>query len=163
MAKRLLAACALFAGALSAAAAALAQDKPAVPAGPPANTESAAPPEAGAASAQTGQATPSQSGQGPLQPGAQPQPGQTPPARLIKHRSEPHTAERTHPHPLDERCRPLKDELEAALQKPGNAHRLFQARLAHNAGNRLCREGHPDRGMAEFQRGLSYLQENPHP
>jgi hypothetical protein len=86
-----------------------------------------------------------------------------PPARLIKRKSEPRPPERAHPRPLDERCRPPKDQLEAALQKPGNAHRLFQARLAYNAGNRLCRDGHAERGMAEFQRGLSYLQENPHP
>jgi hypothetical protein len=88
---------------------------------------------------------------------------QTPPARLIKPRTEPHPVERAHPRPLDERCRPLKDQLEAELQRPGNAHRIFQARLAHNAGNRLCREGRVDRGMAEFQRGLSLLQDTSHP
>jgi hypothetical protein len=88
-------------------------------------------------------------------------PSNQPTARLIKPRGDTHAADRPRPRPLDERCRPLKDQLEAALQKPGDAHRVFQARLAHNAGNRLCREGHADRGMAEFQRGLSYFQENP--
>jgi hypothetical protein len=90
-----------------------------------------------------------------------------PPARLIKPRATAHAE--THPtdhtirqHPLDDRCRPLKDQLEVALQKPGNQHRLFQARVAHNAGARLCREGHADKGIAEMQRGLSYLQETPH-
>ncbi len=90
-----------------------------------------------------------------------------PPARLIKPRAPAHTE--THPtdhsvrqHPLDDRCRPLKDQLELALQKPGNQHRLFQARVAHNAGTRLCRDGHADKGIAEMQRGLSYLQETPH-
>ena len=90
-----------------------------------------------------------------------------PPARLIKPRAtahvEAHPVDRTvHQHPLDDRCRPLKDELELALQKPGNQHRLFQARVANNAGTRLCRDGHPDKGIAEMQRGLSYLQETPH-
>ncbi len=85
----------------------------------------------------------------------------SPPARLIKpHPAHPeaHPVERPH-HPLDERCKPLKDQLELALQKPGNQRRLFQAKVAHNAGTRFCREGHPDKGMAEFQRGLSYLQD----
>jgi hypothetical protein len=85
----------------------------------------------------------------------------SPPARLIKPhppRSDARPVERAH-HPVDERCKPLKEQLELALQKPGNQHRLFQARLAHNAGTRFCREGHPDKGMAEFQRGLSYLQD----
>ncbi len=109
---------------------------------------------------------------GPLSPpgsGASPQaivPGaaaQNPPARLIKRRSDQRPAERPHAHPLDERCKAPREELEAALQKPGNAHRLFQARLALNAGSRLCRDGHAERGMAEFQRGLSYIQENAHP
>jgi len=63
---------------------------------------------------------------------------------------------------LDDRCKPLKEQLEGALQKPGNQHRLFQAKLAHNAGTRFCREGHPDRGIAEFQRGLSYLEDPSH-
>ncbi len=90
-----------------------------------------------------------------------------PPARLIRPRatshSEAHPAEHTvHQHPLDDRCRPLKDQLELALQKPGNQHRLFQARVAHNAGTRLCREGHADKGIAEMERGLSYLQETSH-
>ena len=89
---------------------------------------------------------------------------QPPPARLIKpktQRGDTRPAERTR-RPLDERCKPLKDQLDLALQKPGNQHRLFQARLAHNAGARLCREGHADKGIAELQRGLSYLQETPH-
>lgn len=91
-----------------------------------------------------------------------------PPARLIKPRAtvhaDTHAADHNavHQHPLDDRCRPLKDQLELALQKPGNQHRLFQARVAHNAGTRLCREGHADKGIAEMQRGLSYLQETPH-
>ncbi len=87
-----------------------------------------------------------------------------PPARLIKPRTG-HTEARPaaeHARPLDDRCRPLKDELEQALLKPGNAHKQFQARVAHNAGTRLCREGHPEKGMAEFERGLSYLQDTPH-
>ncbi|HTJ63356.1 MAG TPA: hypothetical protein VL899_06060 [Alphaproteobacteria bacterium] len=93
--------------------------------------------------------------------GATPADVQPPPARLIKPkapRGDAHPVERTR-HPLDERCKPLKDQLDLALQKPGNQHRLFQARLAHNAGSRLCREGHADKGIAELQRGLSYLQE----
>ena len=88
--------------------------------------------------------------------------GTSPPARLIKPhppRGEPHPVERPR-HPVDDRCKPLKEQLELALQKAGNQRRLFQARLAHNAGTRFCREGHPDKGMAEFQRGLSYLQEH---
>jgi hypothetical protein len=89
----------------------------------------------------------------------------TPPARLIRQHPahpDPHPVERAH-HPVDDRCKPLKDQLEAALTKPGNQHRLFQAKLAHNAGTRFCREGHPDKGMAEFQRGLSYLQDTTSP
>jgi len=85
----------------------------------------------------------------------------SPPARLIKPhpaRPETHPVERAH-RPVDDRCKPLKDQLELALQKPGNQRRVFQARLAHNAGTRFCREGHADKGMAEFQRGLSYLQD----
>jgi hypothetical protein len=85
---------------------------------------------------------------------------QNPPAaRLIKPRADARPVERVRPKPapLDERCRALKDQLEGALQKHPNAHRVFQARLAHNAGTRLCREGQPERGMAEFQKGLSYL------
>jgi len=106
----------------------------------------------------------------PTNPGAATTPGEgpsPPPARLIKPRATTHTE--THPvehtshqHPLDDRCRPLKDQLELALQKPGNQHRLFQARVAHNAGSRLCREGHAEKGIAEMQRGLSYLQETSH-
>jgi len=85
---------------------------------------------------------------------------QNPPAaRLIKPRPDARPVERVRPKPapLDERCRALKDQLEGALQRSANAHRVFQARLAHNAGTRLCREGQPERGMAEFQKGLSYL------
>ncbi|MDB5396108.1 MAG: hypothetical protein JWM91_3614 [Rhodospirillales bacterium] len=87
-----------------------------------------------------------------------------PPARLIKPRPrhvETHPAERIR-HPLDDRCRPLKDQLELELQKNGNQRRQFQARLAHNAGTRLCREGRAEKGIAELQRGLSYLQDFPH-
>jgi hypothetical protein len=91
---------------------------------------------------------------------------QTPPvARLIKPRpghTDTHPVERIHPRPLDERCHPLKDQLELELQKTGNQRRLFQARLALNAGTRFCREGRADKGIAEFQRGLSYLQDVPH-
>ena len=100
----------------------------------------------------------------PAQPSATTDGASSPPARLIKPhppRTETHPVERPH-HPVDERCKPLKDELELALQRPGNQHRLFQAKLAHNAGTRFCREGHADKGMAEFQRGLSYLQDVPH-
>ena len=102
--------------------------------------------------------------------GAAPVRAQTPPdtpppaARLIKPRPghiESHSTERVR-HPLDDRCRPLKDQLELALQKNGNQRRLFQAKLAHNAGNRLCREGRAEKGIAEFERGLSYLQDVPH-
>ena len=88
----------------------------------------------------------------------------SPPARLIKPhppRTDARPVERLR-HPVDERCKPLKEQLELALQKPGNQRRLFQAKVAHNAGTRFCREGHPDKGMAEFQRGLSYLQDTPH-
>lgn len=93
--------------------------------------------------------------------------GPPPPARLIKPRATTHETTHAvdhtvHQHPLDDRCRPLNDQLELALQKPGNQHRLFQARVAHNAGTRLCRDGHADKGIAEMQRGLSYLQETPH-
>ena len=98
-----------------------------------------------------------------VQPSAPVDP-QLPPARLIKPHpphTDAHPVERAR-HPLDDRCKPLKDQLESALTKPGNQHRLFQAKLAHNAGTRFCREGHPDRGMAEFQRGLSYLQDTSH-
>lgn len=93
-----------------------------------------------------------------------PDPGAPPAARLIKPRPG-HTEARPAEHvrrPLDDRCRPLKDQLELELQKTGNQRRLFQARLAHNAGSRLCREGRADKGIAEFQRGLSYLQDVPH-
>ena len=88
----------------------------------------------------------------------------SPPARLIKPhppRTDAHPVERPR-HPVDDRCKPLKEQLELALQKPGNQRRLFQAKVAHNAGTRFCREGHADKGMAEFQRGLSYLQDTPH-
>jgi hypothetical protein len=104
----------------------------------------------------------------PIAPQVQPpvaaDPQSPPPARLIKPHpahTDAHPVERAH-RPVDDRCKPLKDQLEAALQKPGNQHRVFQAKLAHNAGTRFCREGHPDRGMAEFQRGLSYLQDTSH-
>ncbi len=93
-----------------------------------------------------------------------PTPQSPPPARLIKPHpahTDAHPVERPH-HPVDDRCKPLKDQLELALQKPGNQHRLFQAKLAHNAGTRFCREGHPDKGIAEFQRGLSYLEDTSH-
>ena len=153
MAKRLLTAWAILAGGLMTGQAAIATDLSVSP--PPAAAVQAAQPDGSAPATQPVQPGTGQSGQAP--------PAQTPPARLIKKRGEAHATERTHPHPLDERCKPLEDDLEAALQKPGNAHRLFQARLAHNAGNRLCRDGHPERGIAELQRGLSYLQENPHP
>jgi hypothetical protein len=92
----------------------------------------------------------------PLQP--------IPPARLIKPRvghTDAHPATDHPRRPLDDRCRPLKEQLELELQKPGNTHKQFQARVAHNAGSRLCREGSPEKGMAEFQRGLSYLQDTP--
>jgi hypothetical protein len=118
----------------------------------------------GVAAAQTQVAQP-QSQATPAQPPAAADGASTPPARLIKPHpahTEAHPAERPR-HPVDDRCKPLKDELELALQRPGNQHRLFQAKLAHNAGTRFCREGHADKGMAEFQRGLSYLQDaSPH-
>jgi len=88
----------------------------------------------------------------------------SPPARLIKPhppRTDARPVERPH-RPVDDRCKPLKEQLEMALQRPGNQRRLFQAKLAHNAGTRFCREGHADKGMAEFQRGLSYLQDTAH-
>jgi hypothetical protein len=88
---------------------------------------------------------------------------QQPAARLIKPKTghvDTHPAERVR-RPVDDRCRPLKDQLELALQKNGNQRRLFQAKLAHNAGTRLCREGRAEKGIAEFQRGLSYLQDVP--
>ncbi len=87
-----------------------------------------------------------------------------PAARLIKPRPghiDAHPTERVR-RPLDDRCRPLKDQLELELQKNGNSRRQFQAKLAHNAGSRLCREGRADKGIAELQRGLSYLQDVPH-
>jgi hypothetical protein len=99
-----------------------------------------------------------------VQPAAPADPQSPPPARLIKPHpahTDAHPVERPH-HPVDDRCKPLKDQLETALTKPGNQHRLFQAKLAHNAGTRFCREGHPDRGIAEFQRGLSYLEDTSH-
>lgn len=90
---------------------------------------------------------------------------QNPPARLIRPRAEPRPAERIRPRlePVDERCRLLKEQLEGALLRSPNSHRVFQARLAHNAGTRLCREGQVERGMAEFQKGLSYFPEYHHP
>ena len=94
---------------------------------------------------------------------------QTPPAAsLIKPRSgkaDPHSGERVRPKagPIDDRCKPLKNELESALQRQDNARRNFQARLAHNAGSRLCRVGQAEKGMAEFRKGLSYLEDRHHP
>jgi hypothetical protein len=88
----------------------------------------------------------------------------SPPARLIKPhppRADARPAERPR-RPVDDRCKPLKEQLELALQKAGSQRRLFQAKLAHNAGTRFCREGHAEKGMAEFQRGLSYLQGTSH-
>ncbi len=96
-------------------------------------------------------------------------PQNTPPARLIRPRpgkTDARPIERPYarPGPLDERCRPLRDQLEAALlSRPGNGRRAQQARVAHNAGARFCREGNPDRGIAEFQRGLAILQGQSHP
>jgi hypothetical protein len=91
-----------------------------------------------------------------------------PPARLIRRPSRPELrpevrpVERPRPpHPLDDRCRPLKEQLEAELQRSPAARRAFQARVASNAGSRFCREGHPERGIAEFERGLSYLRQGP--
>jgi hypothetical protein len=86
-----------------------------------------------------------------------------PPARLIRPRPgrvelRPIERIRPRPFPLDERCRFLKEQLEASLLAPASPRRVFQARVAHNAGARLCREGEPEKGMAEFQKGLSYLQ-----
>jgi hypothetical protein len=115
----------------------------------------------GVAVAQT-QVTTTTTPQTPSSVAADPQ--SPPAARLIKPHpahSDAHPAERAR-HPVDDRCKPLKDQLELALQKPSNQHRLFQAKLAHNAGTRFCREGHPDRGLAEFQRGLSFLQDTSH-
>jgi len=147
MAKLLLFVCALIAGGF---AVAQAQTTPTQPT--PAQSASTQPAAAQAAIA-------------PAQPPATPDPQSPPAARLIKPRpghSETHpAAERPH-HPVDDRCKPLKDQLELGLQKPGNQHRLFQARLAHNAGTRFCREGHADKGIAEFERGLSYLQDTSH-
>jgi len=94
---------------------------------------------------------------------------QNPPAaRLIKPRSgkaDSHQGERTRPKagPLDERCKALKQELENALQQQDNGRRNFQARLAHNAGARLCRVGQAEKGMAEFRKGLSYLEDKHRP
>ena len=117
----------------------------------------------GVAAAQT-QTAESASPGTPAQPPASADGAATPPARLIKPHpahTEAHPVERAH-RPVDDRCKPLKDQLELELQKPGNQRRLFQAKLAHNAGTRFCREGHADKGMAEFQRGLSYLQDTAH-
>jgi hypothetical protein len=48
-----------------------------------------------------------------------------------------------------------------ALDQPTRATRgkVLQAKFARNAGTRLCREGQADKGLAEFQKGLSYLEE----
>jgi hypothetical protein len=88
---------------------------------------------------------------------------QPPNARLIKPHSDQPELRPIEPihRPLDERCRSLNDELELQLQKSGIQRRLFQARLAHNAGTRLCREGRAEKGIAELQRGLSYFQDVP--
>jgi hypothetical protein len=85
-----------------------------------------------------------------------------PPARLIRPKADQSHPPHAHLGPLDDRCRPLKDELEAALARSGKNSRAFQARLAHNAGTRLCREGRSDKGLAELERGLSYLQDEQH-
>jgi hypothetical protein len=117
----------------------------------------------GVAAAQT-QITPAPAPATSVPASATPEAQPAPPARLIKPHpahTDTHPVERAH-HPLDDRCKPLKEQLEGALQKPGNQHRVFQAKLAHNAGTRFCREGHPDRGIAEFQRGLSYLEDTSH-
>lgn len=85
-----------------------------------------------------------------------------PPARLIKPRIghlDAFPVERVK-RPLDDRCRPLKEQLERQIQESDSHRRLFQARLAHNAGSRFCREGHAEKGIAELQRGLSYLNDN---
>jgi hypothetical protein len=95
---------------------------------------------------------------------AQTTPDTPPAARLIKPRpgqAIAHPTERVR-HPVDDSCRPLKEQLEFEIQKNASHRRLFQARVAHNAGTRLCREGHSEKGIAEFQRGLSYLQDVPH-
>ena len=118
----------------------------------------------GAVAAQA-QTTPASSPAAPAQSPATADPQSPPAARLIKPRPghvDSHPVDRAAHRPLDEKCKPLKDQLEVELQKNGNQHRLFQARLAHNAGTRFCREGHADKGIAEFQRGLSYLQVAPH-
>jgi hypothetical protein len=154
MAKRLLTAWAIFAGGLTVVGGDLIAAAQTTPAPQTAPATMPAPGD-------NGPAAPHPSSIPVVPPANGQPPSSQPTARLIKPRGETHATERPRPRPLDERCRPLKDQLEAALQKPGDAHRVFQARLAHNAGNRLCREGHADRGMAEFQRGLSYLQENP--
>ena len=90
-----------------------------------------------------------------------------PPARLIKPRQkvEPQKLEAKPAvrRPVDERCRALKQELEGELVRLGNTRKTFQARLAHNAGTRLCRDGQVEKGMAEFRKGLSYLDEIQHP
>ena len=90
-------------------------------------------------------------------------PPTSPSARLIKPKTkaDSHNSEKSHQYagPIDDQCKPLKQQLETALQKPGSTHKLFQARLAHNAGTRLCQDGQAEKGMAEFRKGLSYLEE----
>jgi hypothetical protein len=83
-------------------------------------------------------------------------------ARLIRPRTDQSHPAHAHLGPLDERCKPLKDQLEAELARSPKSSRAFQARLAHNAGARLCREGRSDKGLAELARGLSYLQDEQH-
>jgi len=89
-----------------------------------------------------------------------------PAARLIKPRKgDLRPVERPRPRlgPIDERCRPLKQQLDGELTHSNNPHRAFQARLARNAGTRLCRDGQVEKGMAEFRKGLSYLEETHQP
>ena len=90
------------------------------------------------------------------------EPAPVPPARLIKPRQKLEARPFVR-RPVDERCRALKQELEGELVRLGNTRKTFQARLAHNAGTRLCRDGQVEKGMAEFRKGLSYLDEIQHP
>ena len=83
-----------------------------------------------------------------------------PSAQLIKpHSKSTRTVAAVHPPagPVDERCKPLKQELESTLKQHGRSRKGFQAQLAHNAGTRLCRVGQAEKGMAEFRKGLSYF------
>jgi hypothetical protein len=95
-----------------------------------------------------------------------PLPPAPPAARLIKPRKgELRPTERPRPRlgPIDDRCKPLKLQLDGELTHSSNAHRAFQARVARNAGTRLCRDGQVEKGMAEFRKGLSYLEETHQP